>query len=437
VDASVDQPTTNRDLVIRKRRERVRTSTTHYIVLSIFGVLLSVIIPLPLVLFGIGMSQQSESVAFTTAAATMIGIFVSLFTIRRLLNFPLLRTYAYAALTLAASGAVVASGLKFLRIDFSSPQFFLGMTIMTALFELFLYFRRHREPVDIAVVPGTGALIQLPNNTVFRSITYTQLADVPSGEWNYNSVVADLTANLSAEWQAFLAAAALRGIPVYHFKQLNESFTGRVTLDHLWENTLGAIVPSLIYPQLKRGLDLLGALILIPFIGILLGVCAVLIKLESAGPVIFRQTRVGMGGQPFTVFKLRTMAADHNGSDYTAPDDARVTRLGRLLRQYRLDELPQVINIIRGEMSWIGPRPEAISLAQWYEREVPFYSYRHIVRPGITGWAQVHQGNVGTPDAAKLKLEYDFFYIKNFSFWLDAVIVIKTVRTVAMRFGAC
>lgn len=86
-------------------------------------------------------------------------------------------------------------------------------------------------------------------------------------------------------------------------------------------------------------------------------------------------------------------------------------------------------------MSWIGPRPEAMSLAEWYEREVPFYIYRHIVRPGISGWAQVHHGNVAAVDAARLKLEYDFFYIKHFSFWLDAVIIIKTVRTIVTRFG--
>ena len=110
--------------------------------------------------------------------------------------------------------------------------------------------------------------------------------------------------------------------------------------------------------------------------------------------------------------------------------------MGRFLRQYRLDELPQIINILRGDMSWIGPRPEAISLAEWYEREVPFYVYRHIVRPGITGWAQVHQGNVAAVDAARLKLEYDFFYIKHFSFWLDAVIVMKTLRTIVTGFGS-
>jgi lipopolysaccharide/colanic/teichoic acid biosynthesis glycosyltransferase len=129
------------------------------------------------------------------------------------------------------------------------------------------------------------------------------------------------------------------------------------------------------------------------------------------------------------------MTHGHNGDDYTVPNDERVTRVGRVLRQYRIDELPQIINILRGEMSWIGPRPEATSLTIWYEREIPFYVYRHIVRPGISGWAQVHQGNVAAVDAAQLKLEYDFFYIKNFSFWLDAVIVFKTVRAIVTRFG--
>jgi lipopolysaccharide/colanic/teichoic acid biosynthesis glycosyltransferase len=130
------------------------------------------------------------------------------------------------------------------------------------------------------------------------------------------------------------------------------------------------------------------------------------------------------------------MTHGHGGGDYTLESDERITRVGRFLRQYRIDELPQIVNILRGDMSWIGPRPEAMSLAGWYEREVPFYIYRHIVQPGITGWAQVHQGNVADLDAARRKLEYDFYYIKHFSFWLDAVIVIKTIRTILTRFGS-
>jgi lipopolysaccharide/colanic/teichoic acid biosynthesis glycosyltransferase len=113
-----------------------------------------------------------------------------------------------------------------------------------------------------------------------------------------------------------------------------------------------------------------------------------------------------------------------------------VTRAGRLLRKFRIDELPQVLNILRGDMSWIGPRPESLELASWYEGEVPFYSYRHIVRPGITGWAQTLQGNVSEVAAATDKLRYDFYYIKYFSPWLDLLIVARTVRAVLTGFGS-
>jgi lipopolysaccharide/colanic/teichoic acid biosynthesis glycosyltransferase len=114
----------------------------------------------------------------------------------------------------------------------------------------------------------------------------------------------------------------------------------------------------------------------------------------------------------------------------------RVTRLGRFLRHNRIDELPQIINILRGEMSWIGPRPEALVLAQWYESELPFYAYRHIVRPGITGWAQVRQGHVTEVTSVNEKLQYDFYYIKNFSPWLDIVVVSLTVGTILTGFGS-
>ena len=119
----------------------------------------------------------------------------------------------------------------------------------------------------------------------------------------------------------------------------------------------------------------------------------------------------------------------------TVEDDERITRVGKFLRRTRLDEIPQVINILRGEMSFIGPRPEALPLSDWYEQELPFYSYRHIVRPGLTGWAQVNQGHVAELEEVSHKLQYDFYYIKNFSAWLDIVIVLRTIRIVLFGFG--
>jgi lipopolysaccharide/colanic/teichoic acid biosynthesis glycosyltransferase len=120
----------------------------------------------------------------------------------------------------------------------------------------------------------------------------------------------------------------------------------------------------------------------------------------------------------------------------TRANDQRIFPLGRFLRKSRLDELPQMLNILRGEMSWIGPRPEAIVLSEWYEREIPFYRYRHIVRPGIAGWAQVCQGHVSEVDDVRSKLHYDFYYIKHYSLWIDVLIVMRTIRTMVTGFGS-
>jgi lipopolysaccharide/colanic/teichoic acid biosynthesis glycosyltransferase len=120
----------------------------------------------------------------------------------------------------------------------------------------------------------------------------------------------------------------------------------------------------------------------------------------------------------------------------TKDDDARITRVGTFLRRHRIDELPQILNILKGEMSWIGPRPEAEPLARFYEKQIPFYGYRHMVRPGITGWAQVNQGHVVEVDDIRDKLSYNFFYIKNFSAWLDALIAARTIRILLFGKGA-
>jgi lipopolysaccharide/colanic/teichoic acid biosynthesis glycosyltransferase len=420
---------------VGRNRLRRTSGTTRYILFGIFCTVVAIVSSMLFALMGIGMSAQAPDVVYNGALASLLAILSSFVVIRRLLSFPLLESYGYVALTFVSSFAIVAFVLKFFRIDFSTPQFCLAMVMVTGLIELFFYAHRQWAPMRIAIAAGAMPLPRLPE-LLAGSVEFTMLSSVPISDFDYSGVVADLTVDLEPEWERFLALAALRGIPVYHVKQFNESMTGRVAIDHLRENTLGAVVPSLIYPQFKRGLDFCLALAVLPFIGFIIGICTILIKLESPGPIFYFQRRAGFRGRPFTIFKLRTMTPNHRGRDYTADGDERITSMGRLLRQYRIDELPQVINILRGEMSWIGPRPEAMSLAEWYEREVPFYVYRHIVRPGITGWAQVHQGNVAAVDAARIKLEYDFFYIKHFSFWLDALIVVKTMRTILTRFGS-
>ncbi|NBS24594.1 MAG: sugar transferase [Altererythrobacter sp.] len=160
--------------------------------------------------------------------------------------------------------------------------------------------------------------------------------------------------------------------------------------------------------------------------------------------MLFYQKRLGHRGEYFKMVKFRTMrersvedSDDARLLDAVTRDgDDRITRVGRFLRKTRLDELPQAWNILKGEMSWIGPRPEASELANWYEEQIPFYAYRHIVRPGITGWAQVNQGHVADVDEVRAKLRFDFYYIKNLSLWLDLLIALKTIRVVLGGIGA-
>ena len=137
------------------------------------------------------------------------------------------------------------------------------------------------------------------------------------------------------------------------------------------------------------------------------------------------------------MLKFRSMRIDMGGKGFTqGKDDPRITKVGKFIRKYRIDELPQIFNILIGQMSFIGPRPESLDLSIWYEKDVPFFSYRHVVRPGISGWAQVEQGYAAEVDGMNIKLEYDFYYIKHFSLWLDILITFKTIKTIISGFGA-
>jgi lipopolysaccharide/colanic/teichoic acid biosynthesis glycosyltransferase len=241
-----------------------------------------------------------------------------------------------------------------------------------------------------------------------------------------------------------LAVAAVKGHEVYHVKQLSESLTGRVEIDHMSENSFGSLLPNLAYVRVKRLTDVIVALLLLPILLVPAFLIAIAIKIDSPGPVFFVQKRMGYRGHAFTMLKFRTMRSSTGAMDagkaraeaVTQSDDDRVTRSGRFLRTMRLDELPQIINVLAGDMSMIGPRPEAMPLSQWYEQQIPFYSYRHIVRPGITGWAQVNQGHVADLDQIAQKLSYDFYYIKNFSYWLDLLITLRTIPTMLSGYGA-
>jgi len=166
---------------------------------------------------------------------------------------------------------------------------------------------------------------------------------------------------------------------------------------------------------------------------------ALLIKLDSDGPVFFRQERVGQDGRTFSLLKFRSMRQDaeqKTGPVWARPDDNRVTRVGRLLRRTRLDEVPQLINVLKGDMDLVGPRPERPKFVQDLSSAIPFYALRHCIKPGITGWAQINYGYGSSVEDAIEKLQYDLFYIKNISWALDLLIVLNTIKTVLVRRGS-
>jgi len=168
-------------------------------------------------------------------------------------------------------------------------------------------------------------------------------------------------------------------------------------------------------------------------------VVAVLIKLTSRGPVLYRQMRVGLNGKPFVLYKFRSMRQDaeaDTGAVWAAKDDPRVTPLGRWLRRLRIDEVPQLFNVLRGEMAIVGPRPERPEFVKTLTEKLPFYQQRHSVRPGITGWAQINHKYTDTLEDTLIKLEYDLYYIKNMSLALDGYIIFQTAKVMLLSRGA-
>lgn len=219
-----------------------------------------------------------------------------------------------------------------------------------------------------------------------------------------------------------------------------EKVMGKIALSHLRD---GWIVFSKFsslsnrwFVSGKRYSDIfLSAIGFIVFLPVMFLV-AIAIKIDSRGPVIYKQLRVGQNGRQFLMYKFRSMYLDsetNGGSIYTSINDCRITRTGKFIRKVRFDELPQIWNVLRGDMSIVGPRPEAVELARKYEQELPYYSLRYVVKPGLTGWAQVRYSYSASMETALEKFKYDMFYLKNMSIFLDIQIILKTISVVVFR----
>ncbi|MDX1468852.1 MAG: sugar transferase [Acidimicrobiia bacterium] len=254
------------------------------------------------------------------------------------------------------------------------------------------------------------------------------------------TVAVDLRAVLSDRMAQFVSSCDVAGYAIRPFASIYEEHTGRVPLVHLaegWEISAPLLEVAPWLPG-KRVFDLVTAAITAP-IWVLIGLgVAAWVKLSDPGFSIFRQPRVGLNGEVFTMYKFRTMGldAEQNGPQFATLDDPRLIRGGKFLRKSRLDEIPQLWNVLKGDLSLVGPRAEQVPFVEDFRREIPFYDHRHLVRPGVTGWAQVNYGYADDHADTIEKLTYDLFYIKHMSPVLDVRIFWMSAWTVLTGFGA-
>ena len=371
-----------------------------------------------------------NSVILVTIAHTLAAVSVD-----KLLSFPGKQSWLQILPAVGMAYSCVFGVFAVFFVTFSN-SFVLVNGIITAIFFCMDFWWRTRQPAPIAYIPLGDAVdaCQLPH------VQWLRLESPILPEQPIQAVVADLhSLDLNQDWQKFLAQTTLSNIPVYHIRQVEESLTGRVKITHMYENNLGSLLPSPAYMAVKQILDIILIIISLPITLPLILLTALAIKIESPkDSVIFTQKRIGQYGKEFTIYKFRSMIreSEKDGAQFAQLNDARITPIGHFLRKTRLDELPQFWNILKGEMSLVGPRPEQDIFVKKFEGIISFYSYRNIIKPGLTGWAQINQGYVGDLDNTKIKVQFDFFYIKNLSLSLDLLILFKTVRIVLTGLGA-
>lgn len=365
---------------------------------------------------------------------TAIAYGLTALSINTLIRFPGKRSWLniLPSLGIAYSATFVVFGFFFITF---SNSFVLFNGFITAIFFYLDYWWRSKHPPRMAFIPlGRASHADKLPTVKWACLSEPRLPTTP-----IQAVVADLhSTELSPQWQKFLANCTLQSIPVYNIRQIEESLTGRVRIQHMYENELGSLLPSPTYMLVKRCLDIVLVIISLPITLPLMLLTAIAIRCESQGKVLFTQNRVGQKGHEFKIYKFRSMRLDSEqaGAKLAQPNDNRITKVGKWIRKTRLDELPQLWNILKGEMSLVGPRPEQKIFVEQFEQSIPFYNYRHIVKPGLSGWAQVTQGYASNTDETQIKIEHDFYYIKHFSFSLDILILCKTIKTILTGFGA-
>ena len=296
---------------------------------------------------------------------------------------------------------------------------------------------RQNPELGVEVASWTGKL----EGAVTRESIAAHLTEVVT-KYKVHRVVVAMPDRRGTAPMLELLDLRMKGVKIEEAASWLEKISGKIEVESLYPSWLvfgHGFRRSSTFQLTRRFISILVSLVGLILTAPLIPLIMLVIKLDSPGPVFYRQRRVGKGGHLFDVIKFRTMRQDAeagNGPQWAGERDPRVTRVGKFLRSSRLDEIPQLWCVLKGDMAFVGPRPERPEFVEWLSREIPYYGVRHIVRPGLTGWAQVRYKYGSTVDDAREKLQYDLYYIKNASIGLDLLIMFQTIKTVLLRRGA-
>ncbi|WP_435235551.1 exopolysaccharide biosynthesis polyprenyl glycosylphosphotransferase [Psychromonas sp. PT13] len=330
--------------------------------------------------------------------------------------------------------ASVITIMFMLRIEYARSVLIIGFFLSTFWLYTTTFIRKQAKQLKLAAIANFDTQELNSNN----KIKITALQEPYLLQNTKQGLVVNLHGSLTPAQEKFIADCSINNIQVFHHASIKEKLSGKVQTKYLSENAIGTLQPNPLYSSLKRLWETFFIIAILPIALPIMLLTAILIKLESPGSAIFTQERIGQGGKPFAIYKFRSMEISHSKTEtkFATAEQARVTRIGKIIRKMRIDELPQFFNVIKGDMALIGPRPEQGDFVKTFEAQIPFYGYRHMVKPGITGWAQTVQGYTDCTKSTREKLAHDLYYIKYFSFWLDINIIFKTLKTILTGFGA-
>lgn len=369
----------------------------------------------------------------TFISFTIIGYLISSIASLQIKRFSFREQISIAIFIITAVMAILLSVVAIGRFYYSRSYLVIYCIFSFVWISLGLFFYRNPRNFFYLICP-----IGLGGELAKKGGRHWELLKEPEITKKCDGIIIDLHEKISPEWMRFIANISLTNIPIYHAATVFEKVTGKISLKHLSEGIVSKFKPSKYYSFVKRILESLTIFLFSPIVILLCVFTALVIKINSRGTVFFIQERIGLRGKSFKMYKFRTMITDSeaNGVKFTSLNDSRIIPMGKFLRKFRLDELPQLLNVLNGTMSLIGPRPEQVNFAKDFEINIPFYAYRHLIKPGITGWSQVVFGYAAGIEETAEKLGYDLYYIRYMGFWLDFLIVIKTLKTILTGFGS-